>query len=318
MKENILQSNNSTDVLQRNKLSEAWYSDEKDIKTIEMIVGSMSHRIRSNPEAARYHFDLVKEIADGELPIASAHMILMDCYRRGHGVEADPSLALHHLEQALEIGSSEARWWHANFLVKNDGLEGVLDTNSSKALEIYRELAWGNDDITITSLARCSAVPLLIKGKYSGQLAAKDEAMVRQYVDNWQEMSSHHYYDLARFYSDGIESTDYSSSEYERAREILKRGMENSASPESRQKCEALLEKWGVKPVPPLPPTITQKVAEGAKVTVSLGYILAVLIIWSFIGTTLLAIATRINLYIGLPIIALLVIGGIIATLRRG
>lgn len=302
---------------QRKNLADEWFGRSEGIYNIEMIISALSHRIHANAEIARYHFDLIKEIADSHLPIAKAHMILVDCYRRGHGVDADPYLALYHLEEAINIGSNEARWWYANFLIKNEGLESVLDTNPNKALNIYKELAWDDKDITVLSLSRYSAVPILIKGNYSGQLSPKDEDMVRQYSENWQEMSGLHYYDLARFYSDGIKSKDYAGPEYRRARELLNHGMEKSRSREIRQKCETLLDQWGVKPVPPTPPTRTQKAIQGANAALSLGFIIVVIIAWSFIGVALLAITAWINLFIGLPIIAILVVGGIICTLRR-
>ena len=274
--------------------------------------------MHANAEIARYHFDIIKEIADSNLPIAKAHMVLVDCYRKGHGVDADPYLALHHLEKAISIGSNEARWWYANFLVKNEGLESVLDTNPKEALDIYRELAWDDKDITTLSLSRSYAVPMLIKEKHSGQLSEKDEEMVRQYSENWQGMSERHYYDLARFYSDGITSKDYAGPEYRRARELLNLGVKKSRSRENQQKCEALLDQWGVKPVQPVPPTRTQKAIKGANTALSLSFIVVVIIAWSSIGATLLAITAWINIFIGLPIISIMIIAGIIFTLRKG
>ena len=314
----MLEFNEVEEQWQRKCLTDKWHGSSEDIDNIEMSILTLSHRMRANAEIARYHFDLIKEIADSHLPIAEAHMVLMDCYRRGHGVDAAPDLALHHLEEAIKIGSNEARWWYANFLVKNEGLESVLDADPDKALNIYRELAWDDKDITVLSLSRWSAVPILIKGKYSGQLSPKDEELVRQYSENWQDMSGLHYYDLARFYSDGINLKDYARPEYRRARELLIRGMEKSRSQEIRQKCEALLDQWSVKPVPLAPPTKTQKAIQGAKSTLSLGFIVIVIIAWSFIGTALLAVTAWISFYIGLPIIAILVVSGIILTLRRG
>ncbi|HEX8592758.1 MAG TPA: hypothetical protein VF682_05685 [Pseudomonas sp.] len=303
---------------QREHLADEWFGSPDDVGHIEMIISGLSHRMHSNTEIARYHFDLIKEIADSNQPIAKAHMVLVDCYRKGHGVDADPYLALHYLEEAISIGSNEARWWYANFLVKNEGLESVLDTNPNKALDIYRELAWDDKDISILSLSRCYAVPMLIKGKHSGQLSEKDEEMVRQYAKNWQEMSEHHYYELARFYSDGITSKDYAGPEYKQARELLILGMKKSRSRDNQQKCEDLLDQWGVKPVQPAPPTRTQKAIQGANTALSLSFVIVVIIVWSSIGVTLLAITAWINLFIGLPIIFIMIIGGIIITLRKG
>lgn len=302
---------------QNDYLINAWHGGKNNIDEVARIVAGLAYRMHSNAEIACYHISLIKEIADSSLPIAKAHMILLDCYRRGHGVEIDPYLALDHLEKAINIGSNEARWWYANFLVKNEGLESVLDTNPEKALNIYRELAWDEQDITIISLARYSAVPLLIKGKHSGQLSFKDEELIRQYSENWQCMSSLHYYDLARFYSDGIESKNYSSPEYRYAKNLLVRGMEKSASSEIKQKCEALLDEWGIKPIPPLPPTRAQKVVEGTKIVISLGYAVTMLVVWSFIGMILLSITTWITIYITIPIMGLLAVFGIIAIIRK-
>lgn len=229
----------------RKQLAAAWNGGGATLKKIGMYVSIISHRMRPDPEVAAYHFDLIREIAHGEVGVPEAHMILMDCYRRGHGVKANQQLALYHLEQAVELGSDEARWWYANFLVKNEGLESVLPLDPEKALEIYRDLAWNSE--TVDSNARWSAVPLLIRDKHAGQLSPKDEEMVSQYADDWQRVHSAHYVELARFYSEGIVSLDYSGHQYKRARELLLRGAKNERLTTVRLQCQAMLNQRGVK-----------------------------------------------------------------------
>lgn len=313
----VLEFSETEENYTRARLLRVWNNGQGEFDAIETMVGGLSHSMKRNPEVARYHLDFIIEIADSDLPVPEAHLILADCYRRGHGTEARPSEAFRHLQAADTLGGNRVRWWYAHYLLDNKGFEGFLDRDPSRALDIFRDLAWDEKDTSMASLARGSAVPLLIEGKHSGQLSARDEELIKRYIEDWRYTSYHHYYPLARFYSDGVVSRNYAGPEYEIARELLARGAEQHLIPRIRQQCQDLIAEWGLAPEPVQPATMTQKVVEGAKVTIGLSYILIVLVIWSVIGVVLLAITAWIGLYIGLPLIAILVIGGGIASLRR-
>jgi TPR repeat protein len=313
----ILEFSEAEEEYPRAHLLAVWNKGKGDVYAVNAMLGGLSHRMRSNPEIARYHLDSVIEIADSNIPVPEAHLILVDCYRRGHGTKANPSEAFRYLQAAYKVGGNKVRWWYANYLLDNNGFEGFLDRDPIQALDIFREIAWDDNDTSMISLARWSAVPLLIEGKHSGQLSTRDEKLIKMYIEDWRSMSVHHYYTLARFYSDGIDSRDYSGPEYNTARELLTRGADQSSIPTIRNQCRDLIAEWGLTPKPVQPATMTEKVVEGAKVTIGLGYVLIVLVIWSVIGVVLLAITAWIGLYVGLPLIAIVVIGGWIASLRR-
>jgi hypothetical protein len=301
---------------QQERLANEWHSSEKNVASLELGSAIVASRLRLNSDIASYHFPLIKEVADSDLPLVEAPLAMFSSYRWGeNGVGADPIVALHYLNKAVNTGNNKARWFYAGCLVDNRGLENVLDTDPAKALEIYRDLAWDAKDITVMELARRHAVALLIKGKHSGQLSAKDEEMVRQYSDDPQQFSSEHFYDLALFYSNGIRSKQYSGPEYRRAVELLTLGMKKSRNPEIGSKCEALLDQWGVRPIAPPPPTRAQAIAENAKVTVAVGYSAVVLVVWSILGIVCVIIAALIDFSVS--VVVLLIFGFIVARARN-
>ena len=290
-----------------------WNGDPDNLEPIAEAVRRVSSAMSANAQIARYHLGDVQSLLEGEDPfeIPEAHMVLADCYRRGHGVEANPSKALHHLQRAVALGSHNARWWYATLLVRPDGLETVLRPDTNQAIEIFRELAWADDPRS--EFARRSLVPLLIKGKHAGQLSSRDQELVDQYSGEHGGAAWAHYYDLARFYSDGITSKDYAGPEYRRARELLIRGID-VRDPRVQQQCATLLDQWKVKPLPPAPLSVAEKAVIGVK----LSFVVGVLIVWALIGTALLALVSFIGLYIGLPIVVILMVVGFIASLRKG
>ena len=230
----------------RDRLVADWNGGATNLEDINLAVRGISHRIHRDPSVAPFYLDLLEQIAGSGMAVPEVHLVLSDVFRRGHGVEANPRLALDYLEHAIAHGSNNARWWHANLLVNNEGLEDVLERNVDAAIEIYRDLAWDSADISIYCLARGSLVPLLISGKHAGQLSPKDEELVSQYADNDTHIVSAHYPELARFYSEGVGSRDYHGPEYRRARDLLTRGAQRSRVPGVQQKCRAVLAEWGL------------------------------------------------------------------------
>lgn len=229
----------------RRRVVSAWSGERATAQQINTLVGGLTARMQKDPAVAAYHIPLIKEIADDELPVPAARLAMADCYRRGNGVAANPQLALNYLERAAGTGDNHALWWYANHLINNEGLEDVLSVDIDKALSIFRQLI-ATLDLSIYELALWSAVPLLIKGKSSGQLSPEDEEIVRSYSDS-HNVHSIHFYELARFYSTGVASNDYLGLEYRRARELAIRGVA-AGSTDSKAKCLALLSKWGIAP----------------------------------------------------------------------
>lgn len=230
----------------RSRLINAWNGGAATASSINLQVQGISHRLREDPAVARYYLDVIEEIAASDLEVPEARLILSDLYRRGHGVDLDPHLAVHHLKQAAAGGDHSARWFYASALVDNRGLEGALERDPEAAMVIFRELAWDGTNITTYSLARNSIVPLLIKGKHAGQLSSKDEELVDQYARHESHISSAHYPELARFYSAGLSSRDYKGHEYRRARELLTKGAKVDRAPKAQQQCKDILAEWGV------------------------------------------------------------------------
>lgn len=303
---------------------EAWQRDlvgwlhnpgTPDLSKIDTQVRILAVRMQENADIAAFHFDLIKEAADRFPTIESCQLAMVDCYRRGHGVQADATFAWSYLSRALATGRAEAKWWHANFLVDNKGLEEVISPDPARALEIYRDLAWDESDLTILSLARKKAVPLLIEGKHSGQLSSEDEELVRQYASNWQEMNSAHYYELALFYSRGLRSTNHAGPEYATARRLLIDGMTKSRSEAVRRKCEELLDAWEVKPKPPEPMTTKEKIAAGADVAAGVGGFVVGQFFWAAAAVAFFAVTAWINLFIAIPLIIVI---GLVCVLGGG
>jgi len=125
----------------RNRLIDAWNGGTATASNIDLQVQGISHRLRKDPAVARYYLDLIEKIAASGLDVPQAHLILSDLYRRGHGVDLNPLLALHHLEQAAAGGDHSARWFYASALVDNRGLEGALERDTNAAIVIFRDLA---------------------------------------------------------------------------------------------------------------------------------------------------------------------------------
>lgn len=299
-----MEFNRSEEVVwQRDLVGLLYKSGAPDVPQIDTQVRILAGRMRQNPEAAALHFDLIKEAADRFPTIESAQMAMVDSYRRGNGVQADATFAWSYFSRALATGSAESKWWFANFLVDNKGLEEVISPDPERALGIYRELAWDDSSLSILSLARMQAVPLLIEGKHSGQLSSEDEELVWQYAKNWQEMNSVHYYDLALFYSPEGRSTDYAGPEYATARRLLIDGMNRSRSEAVRRKCEDLLDVWGVKPKPPEPMTTKAKISASADVAAGVGGFLIGQLFWAAAAAAFFAVTAWINLYIAIPLI---------------
>lgn len=293
---------------QQQDVAKWWHGSDSDVDRLNYGVGILRNRMWTSEEIARHHFAFVREIADSGLPVADAHLAIMDCYRRGHGVDRNPDRALHYLKKAMQTGSESAWWFYGTFLVRTDGFEGVLEPDPEEALNIFKRLMRGGN-ITTQSLARSSAASLLITGKRSGQLPTDDENIVRQYFSDRAEISPHHYADLALFYA--AEPTR------EKAMTLLIEGL-TARSEMVRQRCQELLEEWGAMPVPTPQPTGAQRAIKGVKTAAGLGYILVVMLVWSGIGLTLLAITSWISLFIGLPIlVAIIIFGGISAFRRR-
>lgn len=304
------------EVIERDRqlLAEVWRDGVTDGETVERLIAPLKYRIPESADIARRTVDLLGEIADSGLPVPTAHIILSDCYRLAHGVAADPHRALHHLEAAVRLGSDEARWRYGLALsTRNEGFAGALAPDPERALEIFRELA-SRDYV----LAFEPAIELLIKGKHAGELPRKDEFFVQQYADT-SMVGSRLSFELARFFSEGLTSSDFAGYEYKRARDFLIRGMNNSRYPDVQRKCEALLDEWGVKPTPPAPPTPrtkAQKVAEGAKIAGYLGSGVALMILWAFIGSALLALASAVTAFV-IPVLIVLAVGAFLVSRFR-
>jgi TPR repeat protein len=299
-------------------LANAWYSSEKDVAEIELKTAIATKDFYKYPKVASYHFQLIKEIADSDLPIIEANLAMFYSYRRGEGVESDPSLALHYIHKALKTGSNEARLVYARCLEDNQGLESVLDTDPAKALEIYRELARDSKDPSSMDIACGRAVNLLIKGKHTGELSSADEELVWQYSGDWRIIHpSRLYYDIALFYSSEIKSSGNGSWKSRRAIDLLIHGMKQSRDREVSKKCEALLDLWGAKPIAPPPPTKEQARRENAEIAVAVGFGAAGLVLWTILGIVLILAALAIDVVVSIVILAFFVIMALAALVRK-
>ena len=82
-----------------------------DLSKIDTQVGMLARRMQQNADVAAFHFDLIKEAADRFPSLESAQMAMVDCYRRGHGAQADATCSWSYISRALATGSARSKWW---------------------------------------------------------------------------------------------------------------------------------------------------------------------------------------------------------------
>lgn len=271
----------------------------------------------NNEDVARFHFNAVKKVAQGPLPVPEAHMILHDCYRRGWGVKADPKKALHYLELAIESGHDIARWFLARYLLSDDKLASVLPPDPERAMAIFRDLVRNSTDVSAAGLALADAASYIAKHFSIQDVSGEDRGLVDLYSKDHREIRSVDYLYLALFYAGGAADSDYLGPSYIKARELLIAGTK-SRNEQSRNLCSAQLEAWGIQPTPAPALTGTQKAGQAIKVTGQLAGLAGILIFWSMVGTFLLSVTAAINAAAVPIIIAIVVVGLLITALRRG
>lgn len=302
---------------QRSQLVAFWNSGMRSVPRISKDVEILSRRMHSNPEVARFHIGLIKEIADELLQVEKAQLALVDCYRRGHGVVQNGKLAAHYLERAVASGSHLSRWFYAGYLVNNAGFDGFLARDTERALTIYRDLATDPTNSDTLTLARSDAVSLLIADSQPGQVDEKDHQLIRDYIADRPYFRSAHFYDLALFYTRGVASTNYGGAEFQTARNLLIQGMKECRSVEVREKCTALLNGWGVLPQPPQPMTGKEKLAAGADVAAGVGGFVIGQFFWVAAAAAFFAVTAWINAFISIPLILIIGLVALFGGSRR-
>lgn len=301
-------------------LLQAWREGNGNIKATNLSAKILSHRMRGDEDVARFHFNAVKKVAQGPLPIPEAHMILLDCYRRGWAVNADPKKALHYLELAIENGHDMARWYLACYLMGDDKLASVLPPDPERAMAIFRDLSRNSKDSIVTSLARREAASYIVKHFFIHEISCEDLELVNGFSESLDIVGMDYIY-LALFYAEGVTGSDYSGPTYRKARELFIAGTK-SQSEQVRNLCSAQLDAWGIQPTTAQAPapalTGTQKAGQAIKVTGQFAGLAGILVFWSLVGTFLLSVTAAINA-VTLPIIiAVVVVGLLIKALRRG
>jgi TPR repeat protein len=281
----------------------AWNEGYGDVDSTERCADKLKYAMYRDEDVARIHFDAVYEVAQGTMPVPTAHMILHDCYRRGWAVAESPAKAVHHLEMAIKCGDESALWFMGCYLQGDEKLSSVLGQDLNRALEIFRELAINSNDVSIVSLARGSAAGLIARNYSYYEVSATDRKLVDMYVSDWQTIRSMDYLYLALFYASAASGDDYAGPEYRKARELLIKGTESGIE-KVRNECQAQLIEWNVLPVnlPDPEPTTAEKAVQAVKVTAVAGGISMIVIFWSIFGLFLLAVVTMINATM-LPII---------------
>jgi len=301
----------------RNDLLQAWNEGNGEINAIELCAGILSHRMRADQDVARFHFNAVKNVAQGLLPVCKAHMILHDCYRRGWGVTADPKKALRHLELAIENGHEVASWFLACYLINDDKLAPVLPPDPERAMTIFRNLIRNSKNVDIIELALPSAASYIAQHFSIQDVSGEDLELVDRYSEWTTSIRSMDHLYLALFYATGATDTDYAGPSYRKSRELLMAGSKRSE--QVRALCNAQLDAWNVRPKSETAPALTtsQKAGQVIKVTGMAGGMIGVLVMWSLIGTFLLSVTVAINAAVIPLIIGVVVVGLVIKFLAR-
>lgn len=299
----------------RRELVDAW--NDGDAEETDTSLRILSHRMRDDEEAARFHFGAVSKIAQGPLPVPTAHMILHDCYRRGWAVSADPTKSLRHLELAMDSGSESARWFFGCYLLGDEKLSPALPPAPQRALDIFRDLARNAEDITVLSLAQRSAASYIASHFTISEVSDDDRQIVDAHASDIRMVIGMDHLHLARFYAGQQNATDYSLPMYKKSRDLLSAGVE-SRSEAVRKACSDQLAAWGVLPAPTPEPTSTEKAVQTIKVTGMLGGVAIIVVVWSFIGLFLMSIAAAINAVMIPIVLGLVVVGLIFSLMRRG
>lgn len=301
---------------QRHDLLQVWKEGCGDADETEMRAKILSQRMRTDEDVARFHFNAVKEVAHGPLPVPAAHMILHDCYYRGWAVAVEPDKALRYLELAIESGYEPARWFFGCYLLGNDKLSSVLAPDADRAMDIFRDLARNSRDITTMSLSLRSAASYIATNCTIREVSDEDRELVDLYAADTQEIIGMDHLHLALFYAGEATGKDYESPEYRKSRELLIAGL-RSRSKQVRNSCNNQLHAWGARPVPVVL-TQSQKAGQALKVTGGLAGVAVILIVWSLIGLLLLSVAATINAIITPIILVIVVVGLVVTLLRRG
>lgn len=301
--------------LRRNILL-AWNDGGGDIDEVQQAVNSVSTRMYDDENVAKFHFNVINQVAEGPLQISAAHMILVDCYRRGWSVTPDPTKSLEHLQSAIRCGDERARWFLGEYLLGDEKLSSVLPPDSERAIDIFIDLANNAKDLSVKQLALTSAGSYIVEHFNSDEASDDYKELVDQYVSDPAYIRSKDYYHLALFYAGQALGNDYDSPQYRKSREFLIAGSKSRIEKVSDE-CKAMLVEWGVRPQQEVPDLQPKKAVEKLKVLGGAVGITLILVIWSSIGLFFLSVIAVMDAAI-IPIILALVVVGLIVTLIRG
>lgn len=296
------------------KLLKAW--QDGNFEKTEMLATILSNRMYDDENVAKYHFQAIKGVANGVLPVSAAHMILHQCYRRGWSVAADQSMALHHLELAISCGSENARWFLGCYLLNKDVLSSVIPHDPARAMDIFRDLANNAEDITIKKLSQRSAASYIATNLKYHEVSPEDMQLVERYALDKREIIGLDFLYLALFFADGVTGKDYAGPSYRKSRELLIAGS-RSHSVKAQDACLAQLDAWGLIPLQEASHTPTNKPIEAVKAVGIFSGIVLTTLLWSFVGVFLLSVVAVIDAAV-IPVIVILFIVGLVIVVLRG
>lgn len=251
-------------------------------------------------ENARALLPALTELSEKNQSLGLAELLLALCYSMGKGVAKNPAQAVHYIRRGVALKHTDSLYFYAEWLTGETELAEALPPDPAEALQIFRTLAVGSD-ISLASLSSRSAILMLIEGRTAKDCTQDELDEIYRYRQNtdWSDFN----YQLARFYSDHLNSRNYGGPEYYEARKLLLADLRPNSR--SRAASEALLAKWEALPDPEVDYSLSNAPLAAKATIVAIPFIL---IFWSFAGLGLLALITFIQPFL-LILVAIFFVG---------